>query len=1000
MTQADTKRGPPGSQTNEEKSKVFISYSRDDSVFADELVSGLDFAKFDVTIDRHAIMEGEDWKKRLGALIADADTVVFLLSPSSARSAVCRWEVDYSHSLSKRLIPVLVRSLQGEKAPDQLAVLSYVRFDEGRSFMSGLRGLVNALNTDIGWLREHTRYLQKAIEWDRGGRPSNRLLFGPDVEAAKAWAAQRPKYAPELTELHRDYLLASEREELARKTAERKRLDEIAEAQAQRADALIAAEEAHRRETIAERRRQNLRNAGTIVLSMVSVLLATLSLMTLQSYRDADRDFTLALLATADRLLREDKPTSSLVVADALDKGGVVRNFLAGIGLLGSVGEERVRIATVIGLAGPASSIPTNLRRSVSPATSLAYSAVDDRLAVGHTSGLVMIMNQTGAPVLKLLGHAGRVHSLKFSPNGKLLLSATTRQAIIWDLEQRQGRILCATGTEILDAVFHPKSSSVVWSQRDGKIVATDLATGQRIEMQEHVSRATALDFSRDGKILASAGDDGTIAIRSTENWNLVKKFATGRVDVIGVSINGDATRIATASLAGPIDIWPLDADQPAQHGRALEAPPDKRWRIRYSPDNRFLAIASWQGTIRLFDAASLDRLGSIDGNDTRINDIVFVENENRIISASEGGFVRSWSLATLRPMFATILHDQRETFMGKYSWDGKKFVAGGKGGVATLYTVLADGRLNRVCEVKHDNWVFGIAFSRDNRIIYSVGPKEGQISAEPIKVWSADDCKPVPEHVKVPPAFVVHVTSSPAEDKIAWGSRKGSIWISGTAVDAQAVELARAHTVGIGELDFSPDGKFLLSAGLDGKLLVWDVERRLLHRELSGHAAGSFIFTAHFAPNGHTIASSGSEPKVMIWDLSKPAGQEFVRDLPLLGGANRLAFSADGERLAVGSGNRAVSIWRTQDWKKIFQLNTLVGIRSVYGFHPIRGDLAFDGENGLIRIAAQPAMENARLGASLGIMKGLDVLFDASESVSSDTDDAQTIQAPARVCG
>ena len=63
----------------------------------------------------------------------------------------------------------------------------------GSGFGTGLANLVAALNTDFDWLREHTRYLQRAIEWDKGGRPANRLLSGNDILEAKAWAARRPK---------------------------------------------------------------------------------------------------------------------------------------------------------------------------------------------------------------------------------------------------------------------------------------------------------------------------------------------------------------------------------------------------------------------------------------------------------------------------------------------------------------------------------------------------------------------------------------------------------------------------------------------------------------------------------------------------------------------------------------------------------------------------------------------------------------------------------------
>jgi hypothetical protein len=54
------------------KLNVFISYSRDDLGFADQLDAALGVAGFGVTIDRHGISGGEDWKARLGALVRDA----------------------------------------------------------------------------------------------------------------------------------------------------------------------------------------------------------------------------------------------------------------------------------------------------------------------------------------------------------------------------------------------------------------------------------------------------------------------------------------------------------------------------------------------------------------------------------------------------------------------------------------------------------------------------------------------------------------------------------------------------------------------------------------------------------------------------------------------------------------------------------------------------------------------------------------------------------------
>jgi WD40 repeat protein len=190
-----------------------------------------------------------------------------------------------------------------------------------------------------------------------------------------------------------------------------------------------------------------------------------------------------------------------------------------------------------------------------------------------------------------------------------------------------------------------------------------------------------------------------------------------------------------------------------------------------------------------------------------------------------------------------------------------------------------------------------------------------------------------------------------------------------------------------------------LLSGGSDARLLVWDLPAGQVYRELHGHAPGSIIYTAKFSPDGKTIASAGTEPKINVWDIGRPAGQELLTALPLIGGANRLAFNADGSVLAVGSGNRAIMMWSAASWRKVFELTTLVGIRSVYDFHPTRGDLAFDGENGSIRIL--PKVEPGAQAASFprAMMRGMDVYFDTLDSEPVKDGDAERIDAAPPNC-
>jgi hypothetical protein len=260
---------------------VFLSYSCDDLGFADQLEAALQSHKYDVAIDRQGISGGEDWRTRLGGLIRDADTVIFVLSPSSAGSDLCKWEVEEASRLGKRIIPVPCRPLGDATVPPQLSALNYIFFYAeprlpGSGFGTGLATLVSALDTDLDWLREHTRLLQRASEWDSAGRTESRLLFGDSFAEAKAWAARRPQDAPEPTALHYEFVRASEEAETKRQDAERQQLEQIKVAQAKREKALAQREEAQTRE--AEQARRVVRRTLMGMAVAVVLLLGTAAL--------------------------------------------------------------------------------------------------------------------------------------------------------------------------------------------------------------------------------------------------------------------------------------------------------------------------------------------------------------------------------------------------------------------------------------------------------------------------------------------------------------------------------------------------------------------------------------------------------------------------------------------------------------------------------------------------------------------------------------------------
>src|SRR5580693_10242772 len=103
-----------------DRAKVFVSYSRKDMAFAQMLVGALAARGFDAFLDRTDIAPGEPWRERLAALIAAADTVVFVVSPDSVASEICTWELEEGARRGKRVIPIVVRRIANAEAPQAL----------------------------------------------------------------------------------------------------------------------------------------------------------------------------------------------------------------------------------------------------------------------------------------------------------------------------------------------------------------------------------------------------------------------------------------------------------------------------------------------------------------------------------------------------------------------------------------------------------------------------------------------------------------------------------------------------------------------------------------------------------------------------------------------------------------------------------------------------------------------------------------------------------------
>src|SRR3984957_10762282 len=198
-------------QAAEPKARIFISYSRKDMAFADRLDAALKARGFEPLIDRSEIYAFEDWWERIEALISSADTVVFVLSPDAVTSEVALKEVAHAVALNKRSPPIVCRRVEDSATPEALRRLNFVFFDDPDRFEASADQLADALQIDIGWVRQHTDCGELARRWSKANRPGGLLLRSPALEEGERWIAARPRGAPAPTEETQAFIAESRR---------------------------------------------------------------------------------------------------------------------------------------------------------------------------------------------------------------------------------------------------------------------------------------------------------------------------------------------------------------------------------------------------------------------------------------------------------------------------------------------------------------------------------------------------------------------------------------------------------------------------------------------------------------------------------------------------------------------------------------------------------------------------------------------------------------------
>src|SRR5215211_3790376 len=192
--------------------KLFVSYSRKDSVIAHKLIEAFKSIEQDVWVDWESIPPAVDWLEQIFRGIETADAFIFIVSPDSIASDVCNVEIGRAALNNKRIIPIVIRDVNPKDSNEIIRKLNWTFIRETDNFEEGLAKVKTAIELDLDWLEEHRRLQIRALEWHRK-KDVSLLLRGRDLRNAQHMVATATAKDPIPTDLQKTFIDYSQRSE-------------------------------------------------------------------------------------------------------------------------------------------------------------------------------------------------------------------------------------------------------------------------------------------------------------------------------------------------------------------------------------------------------------------------------------------------------------------------------------------------------------------------------------------------------------------------------------------------------------------------------------------------------------------------------------------------------------------------------------------------------------------------------------------------------------------